>query len=579
MFRSKIRSATRSVRRTAAAAAICGICLCLSVRAEAVADDPKQLFDSVFGGRYKDVLRTRDTADDLALAVELIESAATVKDSPAFSVLLYTKAYELAKRDAGGLEIADRSLTNLATVEGQKTEDIAGKRIELYEEQFRRERDQREAIGNLLVDLYIEHAGTLIHGQKIDEAFVVYRKASGIARAVKSPRTAELADLRRQAALHKRIAIKLKSLHSKLDGGDTGAADEIIQTYLVELDDPMSASEFALVSTNAILKEMVKLAGEPLNGLDEKQALQLAKWYDLQSRTAQVGELAALTRAEAYYKRFFEQHANSDTASFAAGVALKGVQKKLAGRSVKTTLVASSVGSTTVGAGPSTTGGSTNSGTGAKSGPVSTKLTGAMGEKICDTLAAKSSVRGLVAEGKAFSGPDGDGRRGANGLAFEVDRRVTVLGTRWSGEFRRAGTARGVHLIHPHQGGHVIVTMWHDRLNVNTEGGWGGYGGRSAGVKVEKTAEYAKRFPLPSSKDIYVISEISANGQFRFFVDKVLVLSGRIQSAKPLTLPGDFKHGGEAVVLTPKHAAAIIGPRDRGENIFSGVHFYPGVGK
>jgi hypothetical protein len=194
---------------------------------------------------------------------------------------------------------------------------------------------------------------------------------------------------------------------------------------------------------------------------------------------------------------------------------------------------------------------------------------------VCETLAAKRAPSGLSSAAIAFEAPRGDGRSGANGIALEVDTRAPVLGTRWSGRFRRSGSARGLQLIHPFKGGHVIVTVSNASVVLSTDGPWRSHFGWDTGVKAQTTPDFAKHFPLTDGKDAHLISQLAADGTFQFFVDNVLVAAARIGSAKPLALTDDFKSNGEPVNLKPNHAAAVIGPRDSGENVFSDVHFYP----
>ena len=64
--------------------------------------DAKSDYEMLYGAREKKVLATKSTADDAALAGELLASAKHLADSPKLQAILYEKAYEFGAKDLAG---------------------------------------------------------------------------------------------------------------------------------------------------------------------------------------------------------------------------------------------------------------------------------------------------------------------------------------------------------------------------------------------------------------------------------------------------------------------------------------------
>src|SRR5690606_15397328 len=83
-------------------------------------DDAQRVFDSLYGSRVQQAMRTGTTADDVALARELLEAARTSTGTPKLLAILCEQAYALGSRDREGIAVADEAMQVLATAAPQR---------------------------------------------------------------------------------------------------------------------------------------------------------------------------------------------------------------------------------------------------------------------------------------------------------------------------------------------------------------------------------------------------------------------------------------------------------------------------
>ena len=75
----------------------------------------REAFDALFGHQLETARKTRDRADDVALAKKMLETARQTIDQPALLALLCETACELGSADPSGFETALVSADLLAT--------------------------------------------------------------------------------------------------------------------------------------------------------------------------------------------------------------------------------------------------------------------------------------------------------------------------------------------------------------------------------------------------------------------------------------------------------------------------------
>lgn len=201
------------------------------------------------------------------------------------------------------------------------------------------------------------------------------------------------------------------------------------------------------------------------------------------------------------------------------------------------------------------------------------------GAVVCQTLAAKSKPTGLAAEAMPFDGPPGNGRRGANGFLLPSLDKWAAKGTAWSCQYRRDGSSRGIHFVHPFRQGHVVVTFLAGTVHVDSPGSWRpgqpGYVPGSSGLALERSKDFDQALDLSGNVWHTLRSVLLANGRILLYVDDRPVAAGRVPGAVPLELGAGFQGEGFPRRLQPGEAGVIIGPRDMQINEAQSIEFGP----
>lgn len=202
------------------------------------------------------------------------------------------------------------------------------------------------------------------------------------------------------------------------------------------------------------------------------------------------------------------------------------------------------------------------------------------------TLRVASTVRGKarptnVATGVvAFNAPNGNGRSGANGLYIPPGPSKPNQITEMSFTYHRGGSARGVQVIQPLGGGHVVITILPDRINVNVDGPWPGTFGRDNPSK-QLTAAFSEAFPVADGKVISVRTRVFPIGFSEVAVDGTVVATATTAEAKPFENEKRFgvANGPNPAGMVPPgtwpagSAGIILGPLDGGSNVAEKVVF------
>ena len=211
--------------------------------------------------------------------------------------------------------------------------------------------------------------------------------------------------------------------------------------------------------------------------------------------------------------------------------------------------------------------------------------------EVCTRMAAKQAPQGLRPDAIPFTGPRGDGRSGGNGLLIAAPKGWLANGTQWTFLYERSAEAYGFQTIHPWRQGHALVTVTPSRILISTCGSWAktGWGGGDS-LPIVKAEAYDQVMPIEPDRKHLVTSELDPEGNYRLWIDELLVASATIRDASPLGLiippkvrpPGcstrvelEFAGQGLPQALFAGQAGVILGPRDWGHNVASRIRFTP----
>ncbi len=197
---------------------------------------------------------------------------------------------------------------------------------------------------------------------------------------------------------------------------------------------------------------------------------------------------------------------------------------------------------------------------------------------ICPVMHAKQMPTGFEVEAMKFTGPAGDGRRGSAGFVVQTEKLIKGPGTRFTFVFQRDGSGYGFQVIHPFGSGHVLVSVY-SGVTIHCGGSWGdiGWGNPRTSDNVELTEDAREILPLEAGTPHQVVSQLSASGDYRLWIDDKLICLHAIRKAAPLALevPEERRVSGGSSwdrtpfagedfepKLKPGRAGLILGPMD-----------------
>lgn len=297
-------------------ACLCFLCV-FSITCDIDADAQSD-FDQLFGPQLKKVQSTSTTDDDLALAKDLLNLAGESTSEAKLLTVLCEHAFELGRKNTDGYGTAIDALKLLA-------ENVPTQRIKAMDQQAdllvrlaaRGTPDQKADAGPALVQIRLALGDANAEKSNWAEAASQYRQASAAARRFDTDSIAlassKLKGLFKLRTLTQRVA----SLEEKLlrDATDSKAAAELVEIYLVELNQPARAKALAPRLTDPALKTIATHAGDDPETVDEASSLVLAEWFATQSASKPlVTKARLLDQSIANYQRYLDVHKTSDLA-------------------------------------------------------------------------------------------------------------------------------------------------------------------------------------------------------------------------------------------------------------------------
>ena len=303
--------------------------------APAFADDAKeaqQLFDSAFAPRIAQAQATRDKADDLKLAQELLDAARGMTASPAGVTLLCDACFRLCGTDAKAAGTAVDAMELLAAHVPDKRAEALDRLSQTRRRQYvAAAADQRALLGESLISDYRKLANAQLDLSQYREAAATLRQAAAIGRTIKSAWTEDLERKAESVAGFQKITDRRDQVRKQLEAkhDDQSALKDWVLLHVVETDEPQKLLPYFGSITDDALKEKIRLAIRKLSDLDAAEALAAGEWYrsQLSSATTTLGKRVVLSRANLYFQRYKEA-AEKDALAAGKGAALASATGK-----------------------------------------------------------------------------------------------------------------------------------------------------------------------------------------------------------------------------------------------------------
>ncbi len=293
----------------------------------------KQVFDSLYGPKLKQVAGTIDRADDLTLAKDMLGVAKTSTSTPALLALLCESAHDLGMKHADGYATAAEAMSLLADTVAEKRAAARDKLVAVLTKQSTAGKpDERDAAGEKLIDTLLVMGDEKMEAKKWSEAASDYRKALATASTRKSAKL-ETAKASLDAAMYRdRTEKQVARLQEKIlkDATDSASAEELVRLYLLDLDDAAAARPYLDRVKDAKLSELASLAAKEATALSESESLELGEWFAANAeKTPAMARRGVQSRAEVLLERFLSLHSANDSLRIKAQVRLTDVQKAM----------------------------------------------------------------------------------------------------------------------------------------------------------------------------------------------------------------------------------------------------------
>lgn len=283
--------------------------------AQVVSDEDRVKFDELYRAKLTAAQTSRITTDDRELAQEMFDLAAQIPDSPGVQCLIYIEAIPLSAV-GGDLDLAIQSAGRLELLwPGHEAAD-RGVLLEYAARAYRdADRELRPAIAEPYLGLLLSSADHAEEADDLEQATALCRQANTIARTVSSPQRerieARLTQLSEASAVLTRIELLAGAVRKNPQ--NKPGAKELVELLVVNRGDPAAAAEFAPLTGDEDLAEVVAMCNGGVEEASAAAALRVADWY-LALADQEDDYLAEhlLRQAHRWYDRFLEVYPRED---------------------------------------------------------------------------------------------------------------------------------------------------------------------------------------------------------------------------------------------------------------------------
>jgi|GEM_PF-2488340 len=283
--------------------------------ANPVSADDRTVYDTLYREKLATVRRTRSTADDIALATEMMAFAKDIPDDRGVQCLIFIDTIPLASAGSD-IKMMLTAAKQLDSLWPDHPALAPNSLIDQANRAYRAaDRTNREEVGESYLTLLLTLADRAEQQQDIEEAISLCRQANTIARAIDSNRRSTIEKaldrLAAESALTSRV--QMLSLSVRKNPQNSPAARELVDLLLTKRDDPVSAAEFVESTQDEDLIEVVQFCANGIDRATPPAAMRVADWYlasaeDEEERYAE----PLLRRSVDWYERFIAHYTRED---------------------------------------------------------------------------------------------------------------------------------------------------------------------------------------------------------------------------------------------------------------------------
>ena len=264
-----------------------GLTVCLAVlivaAGAAVGDgDADRAFSAMFGSDGQRVAETSSLDDDVALAARMVRVARAARADPSLLEILCENALTLVETAENGRLVAREAADLLIETSPDMAAGLWARRAETLKRQLATTpRQQRTRIAEQLVDVLLSLADVQSASGRGSDADATLSEAASVSSTAARHRQSQIELVRERLAARASAADELDEGLRRLeaDPSDSEARRQVIELYLIAMDDPASAAEYVAQAGDEILATYVPLAAAPISTIPPGAALELGQWY------------------------------------------------------------------------------------------------------------------------------------------------------------------------------------------------------------------------------------------------------------------------------------------------------------
>lgn len=305
----------------------------IMIVAGASGDDQENVVEHLFGRQIADVKSTKSIDDDIELAKRMFKVTDHFSDSVIRSTIL-EKVQELTSKDAGGFDLAIQAMRQLAEQDPLKRSSYLGRIEKMRRHQYLSAKEGKIDAARRYVDALVERAENRVANEEFEEGINDYQRAVSIARYNKNDRAQSIQLAIKNARARANLMRKVHTLKGRVfaDPSDSSAASLLALLYLMELQEPLLASQLTpKIKDEALVLQLNTAAKDP-SAVSQKELLRLGDFYRnyfLDHEKASTNKRHILLQASRFYKNYLSAKDTSDTQRTRVLVALDQVAAEL----------------------------------------------------------------------------------------------------------------------------------------------------------------------------------------------------------------------------------------------------------
>ncbi|MEX2216691.1 MAG: hypothetical protein WD768_21435 [Phycisphaeraceae bacterium] len=297
------------------------------------ADDPAKLFNDLYSAEARQVLASRDKADDVAFAAKVLEAARTITDAPAIQLYFAQKASDFAENAPEGYATAIDASRLIAQADSKQRPAMREKITKLARLSFIKATvADRAAVGAGLVKELSDAADEAREDGDAGEATAYLRQALSVATQLKLTEAAEIREKLEALTSAAAAQAKLRALQERLlvDANDKATAKAIVDLLVIEMNNPTDAIRPAERTGDATLAANVAIAAREVSSWTGPESLVMGDWYRaLAGQAPAHAKRDMQERARVGYARFLFMHSENDASRTKASLFLRELEAAL----------------------------------------------------------------------------------------------------------------------------------------------------------------------------------------------------------------------------------------------------------